>query len=135
VTRTALLTGCIAVAFTVIGCASTPDWAQYEDGSPIRADQEYEASLTLESFSSDPALIALIQMHRGHSECVACSLERSLQVELTSLQHFLTKSQPPWAVERAQGRIELLSKYRAEFPFDERSCPPQPCHEESEHAE
>ena len=85
-TRTALLTGCIAVALTVTSCASTPDWARYEDGSPIRADEELEASLVLDSFNSDPALIALIQMHRGHSECVACTLERSLDVELVSLR-------------------------------------------------
>lgn len=131
-TRTALLTGCIA--FIVTGCASAPDWARYEDGSPVRADEEHEASLVLDSFNSDPALIALIQMHRGHNECVACTLERALDVELASLQHFLTRPHPPWAVERAEKRVELLTKYRDESTFDESSCPPPPCYEEAERA-
>jgi hypothetical protein len=118
------------VLLVVAACTQPPDWARYEDGSPIRAEEEQQASLVLDSFNSDPSLLALIQLRRGHDLCVACTLERELDAEVASLRRFLAKPQPPWAVERAESKLDLVSRYRAEQPFDEAQCPPVPCYEE-----
>ena len=115
--------------FLLAACVRTPDWARYEDGSAIRVEEEQQASLVLDSFDSAPSLLALIQLHRGHNLCVACTLERALDREVSALRHFLTKPQPPWAVDRAESKLELIRRYRAEQPFDETKCPPEPCYE------
>jgi hypothetical protein len=106
----------------------------YEDGSPIRVEEEHEASLVLRSSSSDPAMLALIQMHRGHWRCVECTLERSIETEIVVIEHFLTRHNPPIAVESAERRLKLLKKYRAAYPFREAQCPPEPCYEGPETA-
>ena len=122
------------VALIVSACSSTPEWARYDDGSPIRADEEHEATLVLAALTSDPSLLALIQLHRGHDLCVVCTLEGQLDAEVSGLSAFLAEPQPPWAVERAQGRLNLIRQYRAEYPFDGARCPPPPCYEEPEAA-
>jgi hypothetical protein len=129
-----LLTPLVSLAVLLLACAGVPDWARYDDGSPIRADEEHEASLGLDALDSDPSLLALIHMKRGHDLCAVCALERNLDNEARALQSFLTKPQPTWATERAQNRLELINRYRGEYPFNEAECPPTPCYEESEAA-
>jgi hypothetical protein len=117
---------CVAIPF-VLGCGSTPDWARYSDGTPIRADEETQAALALDSFDSNQSLLALIQLHRGDTACATCTLERHVDAERAALLHFLSKPQPPWAMERAQSKLELIARYRQKQPFDADECPPEPC--------
>lgn len=117
----------VGAAAAALACSSTPDWARYPDGSPIRAAEEAEASLVLDSFNSNQSLLALIQLQREDTACAKCTLERHIEAEREALRHFLSKSQPPWAVERAQRRLDLLAQYREDHPFDPDECPPAPC--------
>jgi len=126
VLRRSLATACAAIP-VLLGCGSTPDWARYSDGTPVRADEEAQAALVLDSFDSDQSLLALIQLHRGDTLCATCTLEQHIEAEREALQHFLAKPQPPWAVERAQSKLELLARYRQEHPFNLDECPPVPC--------
>ena len=121
-----LASACIAIPL-FLGCASAPEWARYSDGTPIRADDEARAALLLDSFDSNQSLLALIELHRGDTACATCTLERHVDAERESLQHFLSKPQPPWAVERAQSKLELITRYQQKHPFNPDECPPSPC--------
>lgn len=125
-TRRSLATACVVIAL-LLGCRSRPEWARYSDGTPIRADEEAEASLVLDSFDSNPSLLALIEIRRGDTVCAVCTLEKHIDAERDALQHFLSKPRPPWAVERAHRRLELIARHREKHPFDPDECPPVPC--------
>jgi hypothetical protein len=113
-----------AVSIPLIACGGVPDWARYDDGTPIRAEEEAEAALVLDSFDSDTSLLALIQLHRGEDVCAACTLERDIDAERAAIRHFLKRPQPPWALERAERKLKLLDRYREEHPFNNEKCTP-----------
>jgi len=117
-----LRTWLAAISLPLAACGATPDWARYDDGTPVRFDDEAEAGLVLDSFDSHKSLLALIQLHRGEQTCAICTLERDVDSERAAIQHFLSRPQPPWALERAQRTLELLDRYREEHPFDHQKC-------------
>ena len=58
---------------------------------------------------------------------VVHTLEQHIDTEREALRHFLSKPQPQWALERAQSKLELITRYREEHPFNPDQCPPTPC--------
>jgi hypothetical protein len=93
----------------------------------VRADEEAEAFLVLDSFDSSQSVSALIQLSRGDTVCAVCTLEQHVEDERRALEYFLSKPRPPWATERAQARLDLLASYRSEQPFNPDDCPAAPC--------